>query len=67
MSLLLTPIWAAEGLPGKLKVRGSEESGMLEFIVIHRLVDQFGNDNDSQLKVKRLCKLGIKNRIFLRH
>ena len=40
------------GLLGRLKVRCSEESGILEFMISRWLVKQYRNDNDSQLKVK---------------
>ena len=38
-------------LLGWLNVRGTDESKLVEFIGIYRLVDQYRNDNDSQLKV----------------
>ena len=51
MSLLLMHDGKTLGLAGKLSVRVKDESGMLVFMVIRSRVNQYRNDNDSQLKV----------------
>ena len=58
MSLLLTLQPEAAGLLGRHMVRegdGNAETGGLEFMLIHGLVNLFRNDNYSQLKVKRVA------------
>ena len=47
-------------LLGWLNVRGTDESKLVEFIGFHWLVDQYRNDNDSQLKVNPYSQTASK-------
>ena len=51
MSRLLMHEGETPVLIGRLDARGKDESGMLVFMVVRSVVNQYLNDNDSQLKV----------------